>query len=255
MSRVAQIGYLNTLPFFYQWSEKDFPLIKGTPRELADLAKKGDVLAGPLPIPSLWEMESEFEPLGNWGIAAQKSSGSVLVSSQKPFSSLDEITVGVTPDSLASVALCEILINQKYGHQVTLKRGFQEDDKAQLVIGDQALLMGLSTPSPLRPYVTDLATEWWEWQKLPFVFARWAVKKNISPHLKNRLESCLRDSFEEGIKNIGTIASSVSGSLGISEEKISRYLNEFIFKLGPTEEKSMALFRERVEKQKTLLPL
>ena len=35
-------------------------------------------------------------------------------------------------------------------------------------------------PSPRIEIVYDLATEWYEWKRLPFVFAIWAVQKTMT---------------------------------------------------------------------------
>jgi predicted solute-binding protein len=66
------------------------------------------------------------------------------------------------------VALCQVLLEQRYKNTVRFRKGLQTQDVAWLVIGDQALKM-ISQPRISEwSHITDLATEWWEWQQKPF---------------------------------------------------------------------------------------
>ena len=67
---------------------------------------------------------------------------------------------------------------------------------AVLLIGDEALRrnkFGL----PGFELVFDLAKEWYEWQKLPFVFAVWALKKSLPPESRRELTYLLESSLDQ----------------------------------------------------------
>ncbi len=245
--KIARISYTNTEPFFHFWHNEQFPLSSGVPRVLARAAEDNDIVAGPLPIVECWRLEKKFSDLGNWCIATQERSRSVFVFSRKPFSELNNVKIGVTRESSTSVALCSVLIQQKYNHTAQIRRGLEADDEAWLVIGDQALTMGYS-PSSLAKwtYVTDLATEWWTWQKKPFVFAQWVASRQMDPPARQRLLKYLQYTFNRGIIALPEIAEKESKRLRLQPELIVEYLKGFIYQLTPEAEESIKLFREMV---------
>ncbi len=251
MSRfVARIAYANTEPFFFNWPLHEYPLVSGVPRELAKTAgsQNDDILAGPLPIVEMWKMESRFEPLENWCIAAREFCPSVLLLSRRPISELDNITIGVTLESSTSVALCEVILKERYGNRITIRRGLERDDEAWLVIGDQALRIFAGPRLGGWDFITDLTNEWWDWQKLPFVFARWVVNKNAPGDERAHLTGIVRKSFNSGMDSIYSISLYQSHLLKIPVQFISEYLRGLIYELGPQEEAGIKKFRSLAEK-------
>src|SRR5207244_3518109 len=84
------------------------------------------------------------------------------------------------------------LLEKRDGVFPRYRNGFHPSDSARLLIGDEALRGALD--ENLRhefPVIADLGEEWFRWQGLPFVFARWMVGKNISPEDKLRLSEFL----------------------------------------------------------------
>lgn len=243
-SFVGQISYTNTKPFFFEWNEDVFPIISGTPRELAHLAKNERIIAGPLPLVECWKLEDRYKPLKNWGISVQHASNSVFVLSKEPLSQLNNVTVGITTESITSVALFELIIRKRYGHHVMMKRGFGEDDAAWLVIGDQALQYG-GRPSLGRwTHVTDLALEWHAWTQLPCVFAKWVVHRNVPQPMQHQLEQAISVSLSAGLSSLDTIASLTSKTLKTPSEQIVRYLKGFTYELGDQEKKAEQQLKE-----------
>jgi chorismate dehydratase len=248
--KVARISYTNTEPFFYHWpKDPRMSLVSGAPRALAQAAREGEVVAGPLPLVDCWKLEDDFVPLGFWGIACQDESRSVILLSNKPISKLDNITIGLTRESSSSVMLCQTLIQEKYGHLVTMKRGLSPSDDAWLMIGDQAFHVWATGSLGRWKVLTDLATEWWDWQGLPFVFAQWVVKKDLDVQSKDLLIQTLHDSFQAGMESLSAMSAHHAVRLGVSSNKIMAYLKAFIYQLGPHEEEAISIFRELVEKQ------
>lgn len=246
---VARIAYTNTEPFFHYWNSPEFKLKPGSPKSLADDAKKkGDIIAGPLPLVECWALDDRYEPLGNWGISSRERCRSVYVFSQIPFAEIDHASMGVTKESATSVVLCETLIRQKYGNDVRMRKGLQMTDTAWLVIGDQALQLAHSPLSQAWPYVTDLATEWWNWQRKPFVFAQWVVRKDVAGDVRAGLSRTIEKSLEKGIDHISEIAADVAPRLKISPAFVKSYLSEFIYELGDDARESAQLFRQLVQK-------
>lgn len=251
--KIGRIRYLNTEPFFADWNGGKFPVVEGAPRPLAQLAKSGDIAAAPLPIVECWGLEKEFSPLGRFGIAVKQESGSVFVLSKKPFKELNAAVVGLTQESSTSVILAKVLIEEKYGHHVRMKRGFLSSDDAWLVIGDEALALNAAGPSAEWPYLTDLAAEWWSWKKLPFVFARWIARNDTPSPVLHELGKQVESSLASGRQQLDVIAQQGSSQLHIPAPILLRYLRSFIYELGPQEEAAIAEFRRLAQKSHELI--
>lgn len=252
-NKVGRIAYTNTEPYFYHWPNEPFRVVSGFPRQLALAARDGEILAAPLPTIECWKLDKTFAPLGFWGIASRESCRSVILLSHKPISELNDVVIGVTRESSMSVALLQVLIRQRYGHRVTLRRGLLASDDAWLMIGDQAF-MEWSKPR-LGPWehVTDLGSEWWDWHQLPFVFARWVVRRDAGYTTEGALVRIVGDSLRRGIVSLPTIAVKQSILLRIPSPQIVDYLQRLIYVLGREEERSMWVFRELLERT-TLQP-
>jgi chorismate dehydratase len=135
-----------------------------------------------------------------------------------------------------------------------MHRGLEPTDDAWLVIGDQALKMVFS-PSQLSrwTHVTDLATEWWDWQQLPFVFAQWVCRKDVDPSLRNRLSKHVQYSFHRSLVALQDIAEKESERLGLHSELVHEYLKGFMYELNGDAIRSMAIFRELVSRTESAL--
>jgi chorismate dehydratase len=246
--KIAQIDYTNTAPFFHGWPEAEFPLQPGVPTELARLAHRGEMLAGPLSIVECWKLEKDYEPLLDLGISNQKKCGSVLVFSKMPFSELNRVSIGVTRESASSVALCHTLLEQRYQNTARFRKGLQVHDAAWLVIGDQALKMAAQPRVQEWSHVTDLATEWWEWQKKPFVFARWIVRRDTPTPVRKKLEDTLQTCFENNMRRLAEVSDVAAKKVGLSPSAVETYLRGFDYRLNTEAEHSILLFREIMQR-------
>jgi len=249
MIKIGRISYLNTEPFFYKWpSHPDSELFPGYPRVLAQAAQNGLIDCSPLPLVECWRLEKEFEPLGDWGVSVNQAAGSVLLFSKSEIHGLDGGCVGVTHETSTSSVLLDLLLRVHYGLSVTLRRGFLEEDQGRLLIGDSALL---SRQEGLMgyPFVYDLGREWIQWQKCPFVFARWVVRKSLTSEqkamLKNRVESALK----EGLRLKSEISSIWAPRVSLSPSMLNDYLDGFSYQLGEREIEGMNLFRDLTEEE------
>ncbi len=246
--KVGRILYTNTKPFFFEWPETGpLELLDGAPRQLAEAAERGEIIAAPLPITECWKLEDKFEPLENWGIAVKEASHSVFLLSRVPLTHLNGKTIGVTHESSTSVRLLQVLTETKHAHINKFKRGFADDDDAWLVIGDQALKFWKST-SPQWACRTDLASEWWAWQKRPFVFAQWVVRKDLDPDLRQQLVSQIKISLQKGLASLRAISEQQVEKLGIPASSLKMYLEGFRYVLGEDEKNSILKFRQLAEK-------
>ncbi len=85
------------------------------------------------------------------------------------------------------------------------------------------------------------------WQTLPFVFARWAVRRELPPEDKNSLARFLQTALQEGSQRLGDHVLNRPPDLGTPAE-LEAYLSNFIYELGPEEDRAETKFRDLLKK-------
>jgi chorismate dehydratase len=249
---VGQISYVNSQPFYPLLGEHR--LIPTPPRELGRMAAKGEIDAGILATADFLACEDRYEPIAGLGIANREEVRSILLASRVPIEDLDGKTIGVTEETSTSVRLLRVLLELRYGLvPAGYARGFRESADAFLVIGNEALAQNLR-PSPGFPHRYDLASEWWAWKGLPFVFALWAVRRSLPDGVKQDFADLLERSFTLGMTQIDEIAAELAGGLG-SAEALASYLRNFHYRLGAEEMEGLGEFRRLVHEQGWLAPM
>ena len=243
---LGQISYLNTDPFFERL-EVDAERVAVPPRELARLCREGAVDVGAIPVGELFRMEDEFEPLGQMGIATFGRVSSVLCFSRRPFAELTGARVALTRDSSTSVRLLRLLLEQFVGVRPReYFRGPGEEGDAFLTIGDEALRLA-HTGAPGFPHVMDMGEAWREWHGLPFVFARWAVRRALPAAEKQRLAEAFSRALDAGLERAGEIAARREPDIGVPASELEAYLRRFRYRFGHAEAEGEALFRRLLE--------
>jgi chorismate dehydratase len=239
--KTGRIPYLNTDPFFAEWDLAQFPYTAASPRQLGQWAREGKLDAGPLSLVDGWDLESEFEPVAPFGIAASGEVQSVLLFSKKPIDALAGAKIGVTDQTSTSVRLLEIILKQRYGVTPNFSARTSSDD-AQLLIGDEALLSRKGRTD--FPLVVDLGREWTAWKKRPFVFARWMIRRTLPAYLKQEFA----EQLEKALKLFETAPratiSEAARRLNLPSREVEDYLSVFTFRLGAPEIAAAAHFRE-----------
>ena len=249
---IGQISYLNSQPYYPLLGEHR--LIPTPPSDLGKMASKGEIDAGILATADFLLNENRYEPAAELGIANREEVRSILFLSKKPMSDLDGARIGITEDTSTSVRLLRILLEVRDGNKPTeYVRGLRDDADAFLLIGNDALRQNL-VPSPQFPHRYDLATEWWNWTGLPFVFALWAVRRSLPDNVKTNFRDLLERSFLVGMSQIDEIAAEFAGELG-RREVLASYLRNFHYRLGPEEMKGMEEFRRLSEEHRLLEPI
>lgn len=246
---IGKIPYLNSVPIYHYLDSEDFKILHVTPRRLGMLFKQGTVDAGLISLMDYFDQEESLDII-NWCIAARDQVQSVLLFSKYEWKNLAKKTIGVIDDTSTSVKLLEVILKKKYGVGASLERMKQNDYQnysAVILIGDEAL-KSLKLGIPGFDFSYDLATEWSDWQKLPFVFAVFAVKKSLSPESKKQIIKSIDDSFQKGIDNLETVGAKHGKKLGLTSQETKAYLEGFNYVLGEREREAMNVFREMVAK-------
>lgn len=241
-TRVSIVSYLNSKPFLYGLKNsvisQEIDLSLDIPSKVAAklLFNKADV--GLIPVAGLIDLD-EYQIIGDYCIGSVGKVRTVVLASEVP---LDEIeTVLMDYQSRSSVLLTKVLAKFYW------KKSFKWDNTcndfqhvsirgntAGIVIGDRVF----EIENNFR-YIYDLSEEWYNFTKLPFVFAVWAANKKVT----SAFEMAFNRALTFGIENMKEIISLEQNNYpGVD---ISDYFAQNIsFELDSEKQKGMKKFLE-----------
>lgn len=220
------------------------------PRDLGVAARNGTIDAGLMAVADWFREDGSFELIEpELGVAAREHVRSVILFSHENPGRLDGRRVTVTRESSTSRRLAQLLAVAYWKAAIEwipedeLDGDPATDTDGFLLIGDRALELMADDSHGGWARSTDLATEWWTWQALPFVFAVWAVRSGLPRRERARFGGYLSGSLALGSERLDTIAAEHAGSLG-DAETLEAYLRHFTYRLGPEELEGMRRFRD-----------
>lgn len=196
---ISMIPYANMAPYRMLGAPEGCRFIDLVPRESVIALRENRVLAAAVPVGGLFTLGDLVEPMGPYGIAARERSMSVLFYGRKPLDRFGpEDRIRLTTESASSVRLLYLIMGRKLGFgRLPYLAGPGEPVDGALVIGNKALAWAwqLETgPSAqggpqlsASTQVADLASEWFGQEGLPFVFARWVVRRDAPSGAKEAL--------------------------------------------------------------------
>ena len=268
--RIAHIAYVNSAPFFAGMQDERLEMVDLHPRALGQAAEQGEIDAGLMSIADTFR-NPRFEPLGDLGIALDGPAHSVLLFSARPVRQLEGAAIGVTGETSTSYPLLRLLLDGHFGvhpaSYVRRPKGPEPSDDALLLIGDAALrraarsgltpgsrdyaggileLGGSGFDEPYR-HVLDLAAAWKRWQGMPFVFARWMVRRDLSRAERVMLVEALLASLDRNMRRLEEIAGQHADRAGLTPEAAFAYLMGFTYRFGETGEEAIKRFRRLLE--------
>jgi chorismate dehydratase len=211
------------------------------PAEIAERLASGSLDAGLVPSIELGR-QPELRLLPVAPIAAIEEVRSVLLLSQVPILQLKRVAVDGA--SRTSVVLLELVLAGKYGLKVDLlsTRSSVEEmlsyADAALVIGDRAL-----TASREQRIILDLASEWFQWLQLPFVFAVWAVRRAVWDEFpREEFSRCL----ESALESLELAAEEIAAETGLDPAVLRDYLTRNLcYRWTPAVERGLKEFLRR----------
>lgn len=243
MLRVGQIPYLNCEPFFNGLPTAGIQLCPMPPSSMGLLGQTGDLDAAPFSLVQSFALEDSFEVLGDMGISVKGPVQSILFFSKVPAEGLSGALVGVTTESATAVQLMKVFLEIRHG---VLPKGYvgpeAEDLDALLLIGDEAL----ETHDHLEgfPYRYDLAEEWLLWKGLPFVFARWMVRRSLEQGAKDMLSNRLRTNLDANMAGDLEHIVRRREHMGMPAGQVVDYLRAFRYVLSEEDWRAAEVFRE-----------
>ncbi len=242
---VGKIPYLHSEPFYENIERRQFKILPVTPRRMGVLSAKGMLDAGLFSLVNFFQQQGSLERL-DYCIATRDQVKSVLLFSNHGWQDLKGRTIGLIDDTATSVMLLKVLLEKRYGVKAVFKRmnsgvnNYAEFD-AVLLIGDEALR---SRKNGLAGFeiVYDLATEWYEWKKLPFVFAVWAVQKSMPAGRKEELLGIIQQSLASAEANYAAVGQLHAKRTSLTSVESVEYLVGFNFRIGERERAAIELF-------------
>ena len=184
MFKLGIVNFINTAAIYLPWNDlgplKGWEVMEGPPSLLNKMLRERNLDAGLISSYAYGLNKDIYCLLPNLSISATGSVGSVILFSKIPINELHGKEIVVTSDSATSIALLKIILKKYYFIEPSYKTGTYKDFKhgahAYLSIGNEALRISLSKP---HPYRIDLADVWLRQTGLPFVFAVFALRKEL----------------------------------------------------------------------------
>jgi aminodeoxyfutalosine synthase len=247
---IGKIPYFNSVPFYENIERRQFKILPVTPRRMGVLSAKGMLEAGLFSLVNYIQQQDRLDPL-DFCIATRDQVKSVLLFSNHGWLDLKGKTIGIIDDTATSVMLLKVLLEKRYGVKANFKRmhtgvnDYSEYD-AVLLIGDEAL-RARKTGLAGFEIVYDLSTEWYDWKKLPFVFAIWAVQKSMPSHQKEELIGIIQQSLARAEDNYAAMGKSHAKRINFSVEDSVEYLEGFNFRVGERERLAIEVFEDLLQ--------
>ncbi len=232
--------YLNSEPFYWELVRDDIELEYLVPSAISRAVEQGELDAAPLPLVDYFRLQDRFAQLGQFCIATMEKARSVLLYSKRPIQNLDGATVGVTGETSTSRRLLEVLLTHRFKVKPASYVTLREPNDAFLLIGDEALRRRYGVPS--YPYRYDLGEEWYRWTQMPFVFALWVARRDMSARQVTYLENVLYSCVDEGLEHMYVIGQ-MRQDVRMSPREIVEYYQGFRYWAGVSEMKAIERFK------------
>lgn len=243
--RIGAVSYLNTKPLIYGLREhlSGSELILDLPSRLADRLAAGELDVALIPSVEFLRGEG-LEIVSDACIACRGPVRSVRVLFRKPPSQVK--TLALDEGSRTSAALAQVLLAERFGvrpvrQQLDIDAVIADcTADAILVIGDRAMSLDLSDYWGSW----DLGEEWVRETGLPFVFAMWVARGQVSTEICDALEQA-RNS---GLANLDEIVEREAPKYRLSSADCEEYFRRHLhFYLGERERAGLSLFSRHAD--------
>lgn len=254
--KVGRIDYLNIWPVFEIIKndpvDDQVEFLAGHPSLLNRGLADGTLDVSPSSSFEYLARAEQYRLFTGLGISARDEVRSVLFCLPFPFMELEDYVarggvINLTNASAASTALLKVLwrffwkLPPPVWSQARPGQSLNQGSPF-LEIGDHALNIHLIPGSGLE--IIDLAAEWNKFTGLPFVFALWIVRMNLSQDKLNileRLGKAITSAVQEFPRKRDELAE-IYPEKRFKPEMIKEYWEKMDYSLGPEHLASLALF-------------
>jgi chorismate dehydratase len=238
--RIGHIPYLCAEPFYFAVARRGMELYELVPGAVASAAANGTIDAGPVSLVDCARLADRFEPVAGFCIASVQRAGCSLLYSTRPITDLAGAYIAVADEAATALRLLQVLLHLNYQVQPAAYGPLQTAHDAFLLIGNEALRQRRGAPG--FPHIYDLGAEWHAWTGLPFVFARWMVRKEVAAKDKALLKETLYVGLEDGVEALYQVTEPREDLLMLPRH-IARYIQGFRYYIGQAEQQAIDQFQ------------
>jgi chorismate dehydratase len=141
----------------------------------------------------------------------------------------------------------KVVLALKYQVHTAAYETLEDASDAFLLIGSEGLRQRHGVPD--YPYTYDLGEEWYQWTGLPFVFARWMVRKGVDRREVVVLEDTLYAGLQDWADGLFRSSDSRDDVL-MHPRDILEYTQGIRYFLGVPEQRAIDLFDRYLEQLK-----
>lgn len=249
MIRIGHIDYSNCIPVHARLlteAPADVRIVRGVPTQLNAALADGGIDVAPCSSIEYAHHASDWRILPDYAIGAAGAVRSILLETTRPLGELDGATIAVPTASATSIVLLRILLELRCGLKprfIPYDQAARTDPIAQgavaaLRIGDVAL----TRRAPRDRTVIDLGTLWHEWTGLPFAFAVWQVRSDMSADAVARLIELLADSRAWFLRHEEQLAHRHAPGYGLMPAGLLEYWRSLRFDLDESMQRGLLHF-------------
>lgn len=278
---IGKMPFANLHPLFYvlerEFPTEGFEFVEGYPSALNRMLREGALDVSPSSSVEYLRHADKYFYLDGHSISCRGPIRSIFLFSSAPLESLGGTDIHVTHQSETSVALLEIILRKFHSiprsrcRLISTAEPFEQalaHRAAYLSIGDEALrAMRIARPagSGLEGtvegtghrtgtiggrlfYIFDLGDLWHRETGLPFTFALWIARKNLSASKTKLLESFQRNlDFAKALLPEKFPEAALSPGLPLPPEEIVSYWKGITYGFDGECKKGLELFRKYLE--------
>lgn len=241
-ARIGSVPYLNARPLIYGIERK---VMLCEPAQLADRLHRREFEAGLVPVAEVLTHD-QYDVVDNVAIASRGPVRSVFLAHRIPLSQITRVAVDTA--SRTSAWLVRVILKYDYGLEPEFyprpyRAGLGEHE-ALMLIGDEAIRY--ATSNGADP-ILDLGQAWRDLTGLPFVYAAWALQRDLRKEL-DWLPAELRQAKANGLAHLERI---VQDSAEATPEFRRTYLSQNVcFDLGDQEKRGLEKFQQYLREMK-----
>jgi chorismate dehydratase len=259
---MGRISYINASPVYYGLDHGLAPswltLVTDVPASLNRQIIDGSVDISPISAAHYAMHHQSLLLLPDLSISCHGPVMSVLCASRMPLDDLAGKTVMLTKESATAASFLKMIFAQRGVTPEFVTGEVRHIDQvpsavdAVLVIGDAAL----TQPWAQRfPYCFDLGDIWHEMTQMPFVFAVWAVRKEMAathPKTVTRALELLWASRESGYRHLDAVIAAGQAKLGLPASLVGTYYQHLFCDMDALKIQAMTRFFDILYREKIL---
>ena len=242
---VGRVSDLNFEPFYIDMERRGIVLHDAKLNDIPRALRAGDINAGPVSLADSFDLDDICVPVAGFCLSASNRAGSNLLYSKIPMDELSGATIAAATLDSTTRKLFQVLLAQKHEGNHDSFVEMPEEHDAFLISGDDALRRRRGARGYGHRY--DLGEEWHAMTGLPFVFARWMARKELSEDEMLLVEDTLYVGLEDGVDSLFHLSEPKDHLLMMARDIVD-YIIGYRYFVGLSERKSIELFKKYLAK-------